>query len=108
MKEVYLEIPAKKPEKIKKFYQTVLGWKYKQWDKEPYWMISTGKGKGMEGGVYLSEKMKGVVPTFQVSDLEAALKKAKKSGGKLFMMMDEGKHAYIKDPEGTIFGIWQM
>jgi predicted enzyme related to lactoylglutathione lyase len=101
----YYEVPAKDPDKIKKFYSKVLGWKFKAWSKK-YWAIDTGE-KGVEGGLYLQEKMKGVVPSFSVPDVEQVHKKVVANGGKVFMMMDEGNHIYFKDPEGTIFGIWE-
>lgn len=103
----YFELPAKDPGKIKRFYTKIFGWNYTKWDKYPYWMIDQKKGNGLPGGIYLSEKMKGVVLSYEVPDLATAVKKAQAAGGKIFMETDEGNHIYLKDPEGTIFGIWQ-
>jgi uncharacterized protein len=50
---VHFEIHAENPERAMTFYRTLLGWKFEQWGKEPYWLITTGeKGTpGIDGGL---------------------------------------------------------
>lgn len=108
-KVIYYEIPAKDPKKINKFYSDVFDWKLEPWGKN-YWSINSGKNKeeGIDGAIYLSEKMKTVMNTVAVPDIDESIRRIKNSGGKIIIEPEEEKwgwHAYFKDPEGTVMGI---
>ena len=106
----FYEIPAKNPKKILKFYSQVFDWKMEDWGKD-YWGINSGRGKneGIKGAIYLSEKMKTVVNTIGVPDMQEYIDRIKKYGGKVMgkphNMGEWGWHVYFKDPEGTMLGI---
>lgn len=109
-KVTWFEIPAKNPEKTLKFYGDVFDWKIDAMDKK-YWVIKSNKKseEGIEGGIYLSEKMKTVLNTISVPDFDKSLEKVVKNGGKIIDKPEDmgewGMHVYFKDPEGTILGL---
>ena len=108
-KVVYFEIPAKDSEKIIEFYSNVFGWKIKSWEQK-YWPIDFGEEKedGIDGAIYLSEKMTTVMNTINVPDIDECVERIKNSGGKIIVEPESEKwgwHGYFKDPEGTVMGI---
>lgn len=111
-KVLHFEIPADDPERIAKFYTDVFGWKISQWGKEPYWLAETGPRDepGIGGAIYKKDdKMSVVVNTIGVDDVDAYVEKVKNAGGELVSgpmeIPEVGRHAMLKDPEGTLFGI---
>lgn len=49
---VHFDILAENPEKLINFYGKVFGWKFEKWDGPmDYWMIMTGEGDGIDGGL---------------------------------------------------------
>jgi predicted enzyme related to lactoylglutathione lyase len=110
---VHFEIPAENPEKVSKFYTDVFGWKIKQWNDQPYWLVETGpKGEmGIDGGIYKKDWMDLTVNTIGVQDLAKAMETVKNAGGEIVREpMDipgAGRQVYGKDPEGNMFGMLQ-
>ena len=108
---IHFEIPAEDPEKIVKFYQEVFNWKIKRWEDQDYWLVDNGKmGEyGIGGAIYKKDWMTTVVNTVGVDDVDAYVEKVKAAGGELVRGPMEipkvGRHAVLKDPEGTLFGI---
>lgn len=120
---VHFEIPAKDVEKLKGFYEKVFGWKIV---KSPpmaemeYWLIQTvptdGKGMllrpGVNGGMYKKE-MEGAtsVNYVAVTDIDKAIKEAKRLGAKVVSEKAEIPHigffAVLMDPEGNPIGMLQ-
>lgn len=106
----YFEIPAKDPQKIKDFYNKVFDWSTDSVD-DKYWMINSNKPdeEGINGAIYLSEKMDTVLNTISVPDMDEFMKKIKDNGGEIIdQPHDLGKwgwHVYFKDPGGTILGV---
>jgi predicted enzyme related to lactoylglutathione lyase len=100
---VYFEIPAADPARAMAFYETAFGWKFTKWEGSPmaYWLISTGEGPGIDGGVN----------TLEVPDLDAALATVAAQGGSCVVpkmpVPGVGWLAYCKDTEGHIFGMMQ-
>lgn len=108
----YFEIPAKDPEKVKRFYSSVFDWQMEPWG-DKYWIVTAGdkKEEGIDGAIYLSEKMKTVLNTISVPDIKEYAERVKAAGGQV---MDEphevgewGWHVYFKDPEGTVLGMME-
>src|SRR3974377_780210 len=48
---VHFEIHAANPEKIVTFYAELFGWKITHLPELTYWMIETGEGDGINGGL---------------------------------------------------------
>lgn len=48
----HFELHAGDPERAIKFYTAVFGWQFQKWDGPmPYWLINTGEGAGINGGM---------------------------------------------------------
>ncbi len=98
------------------FYKNVFDWKIEKWGgPENYWLITTGEEKetGINGALTLKSKNTPTTTnTVSVPSLEEAVKRIKKSGGKVLTkkmtVPGVGYMAYCKDTEGNIFGIMQM
>jgi hypothetical protein len=49
---VHFEVHASEPDRAIRFYQTLLGWQFHEWDGPmEYWMIRTGDRPGIDGGL---------------------------------------------------------
>ena len=104
---VHFEIYGDNPEKLIKFYEKVFGWKFEKWGPLDYWIIMTGEGPGIDGGLG-KEKSPGI-NTIDVPDVDEYLKKIERDGGTVVTpkttLPGIGYLAYFKDPEGNVFGI---
>jgi predicted enzyme related to lactoylglutathione lyase len=120
---VHFEIPADKPERASKFYSEAFGWNFMKWDGPmPYWMVGTTetdqttmapkKPGAINGGMGKREgPLKSIVVTVSVADIDKALQKIEKAGGKTVAKKqaigDMGFSAYFKDSEGNVVGLFQ-
>jgi hypothetical protein len=111
---IHFEIPADNPDRAIKFYETLFGWKFHKWEGPmPYWLISTGEGEpGINGGLLpRRHPEQPCVNTIGVSDIDASIALAEKSGGTCVVpkmpVPTVGWLAYCKDTEGHIFGMMQ-
>jgi predicted enzyme related to lactoylglutathione lyase len=118
---VHFEIHAANPQQLITFYNAVLGWTFNKWDGGEYWMIHTGPDEqpGINGGLMprrgpLPEAMAAVnafVITADVDDVDATVAKALGAGGSMALpkmaVPGIGWLAYLKDPDGNIFGMMQ-
>jgi predicted enzyme related to lactoylglutathione lyase len=116
---VHFEIHAGDPERAVAFYTAVFGWKFERWGEIPYWVISTGDGDGIDGGLVPRDgpapeetaPVHGFVNTIDVADLDRALDAVIEAGGSLALPKNPvpgvGWLAYVKDTEGNIFGMLQ-
>ena len=124
---VHFEVHAKDLDKMQKFYETVFGWEIKDLGPQMggYRMVTTGKDQagvawpGINGGMTPrmgpppagGEPVNAFVCTISVENLDSSIEKVKSSGGS--MALDKvqvpgvGWLAYVKDPEGNIFGMLQ-
>jgi uncharacterized protein len=116
---VHFEVHAANPERAAKFYATVFGWTFRHIPAIDYWMISTGEGPGIDGGM-LRRRGDPPVPgqavnahmcTIGVDDIDASMKAALEAGATLALpkmaIPNTGHVAYLTDPEGNIFGVFQ-
>jgi len=117
---IHFEIHVTNPEKAAVFYQNVFGWTISKWDgPTDYWLIKTGEGAGIDGGLL---KRHGPAPTedapvtsfintIDVENLEETGNKITANGGKQVVpkmtIPTVGWLAYFKDIDGNIFGIMQ-
>jgi predicted enzyme related to lactoylglutathione lyase len=116
---VHFEIHAGEPERAVAFYTQVFGWRFERWGEVPYWVISTGEGNGIDGGLVPrvgpapeeSAPVHGYVNTIAVTDVDATLAAVTEAGGSLALpkkpVPGVGWLAYAKDTEGNIFGVLQ-
>jgi predicted enzyme related to lactoylglutathione lyase len=126
---VHFEIHASDPAASRAFYETVFGWRLEQWDDNPYWMVTTGDGDpmagkphstpGIDGGLMPrqgeppadGQPVNSFVVTMDVPDCDAYVERAVSAGGTVAMpaqdMAGVGRVAYVKDPDGNLFGLFQ-
>jgi len=110
----HFEIPAEDPARAIAFYETVFGWKFTPWGDPsmPYWLVSTGTGPGIDGGLMPQRKPgQPCVNSLTVDDLDAILTSVAAHGGVCVApkmpIPGVGWLAYCKDTEGHLFGIMQ-
>jgi len=109
---VHFELPADDPERAINFYRTVFNWDINKWDgPEPYYLVKTGSGDGIDGAIQQRRGQTGAVNTIGVDDVDTYTAKIEANGGKIVVPKTEipgiGFLAYAVDTEGTTFGIFQ-
>ena len=110
---IHFELPADDPDRAAKFYSETFGWKIKKWDGPmEYWMVSTGEGPGIDGGMMRRPHPgASTVNTIGVASLDDTVDKVVASGGKVVVprmaVPGVGYLAYCNDPEGNMFGLMQ-
>ncbi len=124
---VHFEVHARDMDKMQKFYETVFGWQIQDLGPQMgnYRMVTTGKDElgrawpGINGGMNPrmgpspvgGEPVNAFVCTIQVEDLDAFIGKVTSAGGSIAVprmpIPGVGWLAYMKDPEGNIFGMMQ-
>jgi predicted enzyme related to lactoylglutathione lyase len=120
---VHFEIPANDIEKLKKFYQTLFGWKFQKYPgPTTYYLVETVPvddkmnpvRAGVNGGLYCKKDAQDPVNVMQmnyigVESIEEYSTKIEKLGGKIkFPKMEIpglGWWALAIDPEGNTFGL---
>jgi predicted enzyme related to lactoylglutathione lyase len=104
---VHFEIYGETPEKLITFYENVFDWKFEKWGPVDYWIIKTGEGPGIDGG--LGKEKSPSVNTIDVPDVDEFLTKIENAGGTVvtpkMTIPGIGYLAYFKDPQGNVFGI---
>ena len=116
---VHFEIHASDPERAITFYTTVFGWTFERSGAHPYWLILTGEGPGIDGGL---AQRQGPMPdpdvsvnafpiTMEVDDLDLQVREIEQAGGSVVAsrrpVTGLGWIAYCRDPEGNLFGLLQ-
>ena len=117
---VHFEIHAANPDRAIAFYQAVFGWTFQKWDgPTPYWVIRTGDGPGIDGGMVPrmgpppaeGQPANAYVNTMKVASCDAAVTSIAAHGGAIALpkmaIPAMGWLAYGKDTEGNIFGVMQ-
>ena len=104
---VHFEIYGEDPEQLIDFYAEVFGWTFEKWGPMDYWIIKTGEGPGIDGG--LGKQKNPGVNTIDVPDVDEWLAKITHVGGTVvapkMTLPGIGYLAYFKDPQGNVFGI---
>lgn len=117
----HFEIHASQPQALIDFYTALLGWSFSKWGEVDYWLITTGPAEepGINGGLLPRrgdapvemQAVNSFVCTAQVTSLDDTLAKATSLGGTLAVpkmpIPGVGWLAYVKDPDGNIFGLMQ-
>jgi predicted enzyme related to lactoylglutathione lyase len=116
---VHFEIHAGDPERAKRFYERVFGWKIVRYGPQEYWLVTTGPDDqpGINGGllrrqgVIDGQAVIAYVCTVDVANLDASLKLAMAEGATMALERSAvpgiGWLAYVKDTEGNILGLLQ-
>ncbi|MFO0963854.1 MAG: VOC family protein [Phycisphaerales bacterium] len=118
---IHFEIHATHPQALVDFYGALFGWSFTKWGAIDYWLIGTGPAEepGINGGLVLrrgpagagGEPVTSFVCTVQVASAEATVAKAQGLGGTVahptMPISGVGWLAYLKDPDGNIFGVMQ-
>jgi len=124
---VHFEIHAQNPEAAQNFYSSLFGWEITDLGPQMgnYRMVSTGRDEagarwpGINGGITPrmgpppseSGPVNAFVCTVTVNNLDSYIEKVKAAGGSIALEKMQvpgvGWLAYVKDPEGNIFGMLQ-
>jgi uncharacterized protein len=111
---VHFQIPADKPERAIKFYETVFGWKVSKWDGPfDYWMVTTGDNPepGIDGAIAPRQQGATTVNTIGVPSVDEFNRKVIGAGGKVLQpktpIPGMGYFAVCADSEGNAFSIME-
>jgi predicted enzyme related to lactoylglutathione lyase len=112
---VHFDVPADDPERAKKFYAALLGWKFESFPEMQYNLISTTNLDGTPGvGGGLGKRMdpsQRIMNYFGVASIDAAMKDVARLGGRLISpkmaVPGMGYLANCMDTEGNAFGLWE-
>lgn len=120
---IHFEIQADDPARAKKFYEAALGWKIEKASMPDvgmdYWMVMTGEGSGIDGGLYNRKDSPNKITTYDctilVEDIDKIIESIKANGGKInpwegkekWEMKGIGWFSRATDPEGNMFGLLQ-
>jgi predicted enzyme related to lactoylglutathione lyase len=118
---VHFEIHASNPQALMAFYTSLFGWKFERWGEVEYWQIETGASEqpGINGGLvprqgaspFDVQAVNAFVCTIQVESLDASLSSALALRAAVarpkMPIPGVGWLAYMKDPDGNIFGLMQ-
>ncbi len=108
---VHFEIMGGQGNQLEKFYADLFGWKINSNNPMKYGVVDTGGGPGgINGGVGANQDGSKRVSVYaQVEDLQAALEKVEKLGGKTILPPTEvpggPKLAMFADPAGNVTGL---
>jgi predicted enzyme related to lactoylglutathione lyase len=115
---VHFEMNFENLDRAKEFYGNVFGWSFKKYGDEamPYWLVTSGPDgePGINGGFMgrMPGMQPGTVNTMGVESVDKAVETIKAAGGTIAMekmaVPGMGWVAYAKDPEGSLFGVFEM
>lgn len=120
-KVVHFEIPADDVERAQTFYREAFGWQINSMPGFNYSTISstptdesgmpTEPGAINGGMMARQDPITSPVITIDVDDIDAALARVEKLGGKTVLARqavgDMGFTGYFTDSEGNLLGLWQ-
>lgn len=105
---------------VRTFYENVFGWTFEKFGDVDYWVINTGdEPAGVNGGLLPrnspapkeGDGVNAYVAVIGVGDCQEYFDRALAAGGTEAMpvtaMPGVGILAYVKDPDGNLFGIIQ-
>ena len=111
---VWFEIPADNPERAKKFYGSLFGWKIEKFPGvTDYWHIDTGGGDDTPDGGLMARKHpeQPITSYINVSSVDESAAKVEKLGGKICKpktaVPQMGYFAICQDTENNTFALWE-
>jgi predicted enzyme related to lactoylglutathione lyase len=121
---VHFEIHASVPQVLIDFYTELFGWAFNKWAGGEYWVINTGPDEqpGIHGGLLPrrgpppegNAPTNAFVVTVDVVDVDATVAKAVALDASAVVCVPKmavpgiGWLAYMKDPDGNVFGMMQV
>ena len=112
---IWFEIPADNPERAKKFYGELFGWKINPIPgMGDYWHIDTGGPDASPDGGMMKRRQPGQTITSYVNvpSVTRYMAKVKKLGGSICMpkttVPQMGYFAVCQDQENNTFAIWEI
>ena len=120
-KVVHFEVPFDDGERATTFYREAFGWRLDSMPNFQYTMVTTTptdeqgrptEAGGINGGMLARQgPITTPVITIGVNDLDEALARIEKLGGKIAIgrqtVGTAGFSAYVHDTEGNLIGLWQ-
>lgn len=118
---VHFEIHGTDPARLVSYYKQVFDWQFNAVPGMDYWLIATGdeESPGINGGLMKRHGPRAIdgqpvhsfVCTIDVPQIDQYLARALEAGGTLALakmaIPTIGWQAYVKDPDGNIFGLHQ-
>jgi len=111
---VWFEIPADNPERAKKFYGTLFGWKIEKFPGvTDYWHIDTGGPDASPDGGLMKRKQpqQPITNYIFVPSVNESAAKVEKLGGKICMpktaVPQMGYFVVCQDTENNTFALWE-
>jgi predicted enzyme related to lactoylglutathione lyase len=112
---IWFEIPADKPERAKKFYGALFGWKINPLPgMTDYWHIDTGGGDDTpDGGLMVRKHSQQPITNYiNVASVSRSMAKVKKHGGTVCKgktaVPQMGYFAICRDTENNEFALWEI
>ena len=120
-KVIHFELPFEEPERATTFYRDAFGWDLNSMPNYQYTLVTTtptneqgapAEPGGINGGMLRRYgPITAPVITIGVEDLDDALARVEKLGGKVAIGRQAvgtmGFSAYFHDTEGNLIGLWQ-
>ena len=119
-KVVHFEVPYDDADRAHTFYREAFGWQLQTIPQMSYTLVTTTENGdrgpiepgAINGGMLAKQgPITGPVVTIGVDDLDDALARVEKLGGKVAIgkspVGDMGFAAYFHDTEGNLIGLWQ-
>jgi uncharacterized protein len=110
----WFEIPADNPERAKKFYGSLFGWKIEKFPGvADYWHVDTGSGDRTRDGGLMTRKHpdQPITNYVAVSSVDASATQVEKLGGAICKPKSAVPHmgyfAICRDTEGNEFALWE-
>ena len=112
---VHFEFNAEDAERAARFYGDVFGWQIQKWEgPAPYYLASTGEGRGIDGALQPAPEFVGgqrTVVTMGVESVDETGAKIEAAGGTVVVPKMAIPHVgwliYCRDTEGMVFGVLQ-
>ena len=106
----YIEIPARDLAAVQHFFETLFGWTFESYGPD-YCSFNDGR---LAGGFYRSESQStvaagSVLVVFYNADIDAALERVKKAGGRIsreIYSFPGGRRFHFEDPSGNEYATW--
>ncbi len=107
----HFEVPANDTDRCRAFYENAFGWKFNKFGDMDYWLIATGEGPGIDGGMMKRNPGQPVTSSISVPNIDSATVAVSEAGGTIVVpkmaIAGVGWLAYFKDTEENIFGLMQ-
>jgi len=107
----HFEIRAGDMHRARKFWESLLGWKFRDWEG-PIQYTMAEVGGNPTAGLYASElQERGLIVYFDVDDVQAAVERVRELGGHVTTektpIPETGWFAHCLDTEGNPFGVFE-